>query len=228
MNWSSSHQGGSNRPPENQPLTLREQGRRERLRRIRVAAEELLTEKGFDEVTTKEVAERAQVGEATLFRYLEGKADLLLLVVGDKQDQLIDTVLRSDRRRVEETPFEPESDWYLDRICAIYESRINFFIQDPQNVSRFIMTGFATESELGAVSKMSGDRVVERVQTVLEEGQKSDKLRKDISAYWTARNINGVYIHEVLRSATRGLDLGESWDRLKNRLSVMLEPLKVC
>lgn len=59
-------------------------GRRERnkqlkLERITAAARELFAEHGVDEVTTQQVAERADIGAGTLFLYARSKGELLLL-----------------------------------------------------------------------------------------------------------------------------------------------------
>ena len=61
------------------------QGRRERnkaakLERIVAAAGELFAERGVDEVTTQEIAERADIGTGTLFLYARSKGELLLMV----------------------------------------------------------------------------------------------------------------------------------------------------
>ena len=60
-------------------------GRRERnkqlkLERITAAARELFAEHGVDEVTTQQIAERADIGAGTLFLYARSKGELLLLV----------------------------------------------------------------------------------------------------------------------------------------------------
>ncbi|ROP49227.1 MULTISPECIES: TetR/AcrR family transcriptional regulator [unclassified Rathayibacter] len=60
-------------------------GRRERnklakLERITAAASELFAEHGVDEVTTQQIAERADIGTGTLFLYARTKSELLLLV----------------------------------------------------------------------------------------------------------------------------------------------------
>ncbi|ROQ04569.1 TetR family transcriptional regulator [Rathayibacter sp. PhB93] len=60
-------------------------GRRERnklakLERITAAASELFAEHGVDDVTTQQIAERADIGTGTLFLYARTKSELLLLV----------------------------------------------------------------------------------------------------------------------------------------------------
>ena len=62
------------------PLGRRERNKQEKLERITAAARELFTEHGVDEVTTQQVADKADVGTGTLFLYAKSKGGLLLLV----------------------------------------------------------------------------------------------------------------------------------------------------
>jgi AcrR family transcriptional regulator len=62
----------------------RERNKLDKLRRIKEAARALFVEKGFDEATTREIAQRAGVGIGTVFTYAENKRDLLFLVANDE------------------------------------------------------------------------------------------------------------------------------------------------
>jgi AcrR family transcriptional regulator len=55
----------------------------ERRRRLKDAAIAVFAEKGYQAATTREIAARAKLGAATLFRYAEQKRDLLLMIVND-------------------------------------------------------------------------------------------------------------------------------------------------
>ena len=61
-------------------LSVRERGKIERRQRVRQAALEMFTEKGYDSTTTKEIAERAQVGAGTVFVYARDKRELLFQI----------------------------------------------------------------------------------------------------------------------------------------------------
>ena len=61
-------------------LGRRERNKQQKLARITAAARELFDERGVDEVTTQEIAERADIGTGTLFLYAKTKGELLLLV----------------------------------------------------------------------------------------------------------------------------------------------------
>lgn len=68
----------------------REQNKVEKRERVRRAAWELFTTKGYDATTTKDVAERAGIATGTLFLYASDKKDLLFLVMHDRLARTVD------------------------------------------------------------------------------------------------------------------------------------------
>lgn len=67
-------------PVVSQPTGRRERNKQAKLDRIVAAARELFAEHGVDEVTTQQIADKADIGAGTLFLYVKSKGDLLLLV----------------------------------------------------------------------------------------------------------------------------------------------------
>jgi AcrR family transcriptional regulator len=67
-------------PLSSQRVGRRERNKQQKLDRITTAARELFAERGVDEVTTQEIADRADIGAGTLFLYAKTKGELLLLV----------------------------------------------------------------------------------------------------------------------------------------------------
>ena len=67
-------------PLTSQPVGRRERNKQQKLDRITAAARELFAERGVDEVTAKEIADKADIGAGTLFLYAKNKGELLLLV----------------------------------------------------------------------------------------------------------------------------------------------------
>jgi AcrR family transcriptional regulator len=63
-----------------QPVGRRERNKQAKLERIMAAASELFAERGVDEVTTQQIADKADIGTGTLFLYAKTKGELLLLV----------------------------------------------------------------------------------------------------------------------------------------------------
>jgi TetR/AcrR family transcriptional regulator len=63
-----------------QPVGRRERNKQEKLNRIIAAAAELFAAHGVDDVTTQQIADKADIGTGTLFLYARSKGELLLLV----------------------------------------------------------------------------------------------------------------------------------------------------
>ncbi len=63
-----------------QPVGRRERNKQNKLDRITAAAGELFAKHGVDEVTTQQIADKADIGTGTLFLYAKTKGELLLLV----------------------------------------------------------------------------------------------------------------------------------------------------
>ena len=75
------------------PMGRRERNKLDKLERITAAAGELFAERGVGDVTTQEIADRADIGTGTLFLYAKTKGELLLLV----QNSMYETALEEGR-----------------------------------------------------------------------------------------------------------------------------------
>jgi len=83
VDWSSVEAGSIQKPL----LGLRERNKLDKLQKIKAAAAALFASKGFDTITTLEIAERAGVGEGTVFLYTQDKRDLLFQICMDQLDR---------------------------------------------------------------------------------------------------------------------------------------------
>jgi TetR/AcrR family transcriptional regulator len=83
-----------------QSVGRRERNKQHKLDRITAAAAELFAEHGVDEVTTQQIADKADIGTGTLFLYAKTKAELLLLV----QNSSYTDALVAGRTASEEIP----------------------------------------------------------------------------------------------------------------------------
>lgn len=69
-------------------LGRRESNKQDKLERIRKAARASFMSNGYDNATTRDIAQRAKVALGTLFSYATDKRDLLFLVINDEFDQI--------------------------------------------------------------------------------------------------------------------------------------------
>jgi AcrR family transcriptional regulator len=95
--------------PAPQPTGRRERNKQDKLDRITAAASELFATHGVDEVTTQQIADKADIGTGTLFLYAKTKGELLLLV----QNAHYAVALERGRADAETTP------GVLDAVLAI-------------------------------------------------------------------------------------------------------------
>jgi AcrR family transcriptional regulator len=73
-----------------QPVGRRERNKQQKLDRITAAASELFAVHGVEEVTTQQIADKADIGAGTLFLYAKTKGELLLLVQNAKYAQALE------------------------------------------------------------------------------------------------------------------------------------------
>lgn len=208
------------------PQGQRDRSKAERAARIRNAAEELLAESNFEDITTKRVAERAGIGEATLFRYIGSKQRLLNVVYGDQMDAMLNATEERDIAHTTATPAARRGpEWYLDRIYAGYQARCEFYLRNPHNATLYLRAGFDPTDALVPRHLAQGDRTIRLVAAILSEGQRAGKVRTDVDPALVAQNCHGVFIHEVDRTPVRGFAPESIWGRVHARLRVQLEPL---
>ncbi|WP_181157633.1 TetR/AcrR family transcriptional regulator [Microbacterium sp. MYb62] len=194
----------------------------ERRDRIRAAAERLFAEQGYENTTTKQIAEEAEVGEATLFRYVSNKRELLLLMLGDGLDQTLRMIRDEDARRAPSCATPQD---FVDRVYAIHQARAEFYLTDPDNVLRYLQFGLTAGSTLGLESIRQGDEVIAITKAVLDTADDAGLLLPGVSTQAAATNCNGIYIHEVLRTPVRDYQPESLWDRMRARLAAQIEPL---
>src|SRR3954454_16538230 len=97
---SQNHAKGPSMSATSAPLGRRERNKQAKLERITAAASELFAAHGVDDVTTQQIAERADIGTGTLFLYAKTKGELLLLV----QNTAYADALARGRAAAETTP----------------------------------------------------------------------------------------------------------------------------
>lgn len=211
-----------------QQLSLRERSKLGKAERIRAAAEQLLSERSIEKITTREVAELAGIGEATLFRYIGSKRELLMMVYGDQMDAILTKIEREDAVLASSGSLRSEDgESYCNRIYSIYRARCEFYRRNPDNAALYMREGFQVGSVTGARNIAQGDRSIRMVGAILAEGQSQGALIATVDPYLVAQNCHGIFIHEIDRTPVRGFTPQTIWDRTGARLSVQLSPLMI-
>jgi len=207
--------------------SLRVRHRSQTLAEVRDATVELIREKGLRQITTKEIAERAQIGEATLFRHVKSKNALLLGIYVERV-RLVGAALADQMQQWRSSP-AVDGQAALDRVSAVYQALADLYRQDPEHASFYIRESFdpetACEGPIGQEAIAEGDKLVAIVAEVLATAQQNRVLRGDIDMSLVAQNCHSIWVHEIERGPVRGFP-AETFDkRVEARMQAQLRPL---
>ncbi|WP_367181617.1 TetR/AcrR family transcriptional regulator [uncultured Serinicoccus sp.] len=187
------------------------------------AAYHLFQASDFDDVTVRDLAREAGVGDATVYRYFETKENLFATVYGDLLDTALEEIEAGDKQLEAEGPSEAAEDWILRRILRVYNMRSSFYAKNPRNGARYLRSGFQRMGSSWTRNMAQGDRTIRLVERMLTEPVLARPLNAR-TAELVAQNCHAVFMHEIERERARDLSPDTIWDRLEPRLRVQLEP----
>jgi AcrR family transcriptional regulator len=173
----------------------RERGKLERRRRIERAAREIFREKGYDAATTREIAERADVGKGTLFAYARDKRDLLMMIVNDELDDITETAFAT----------LPKKASLLVQLVHILAPRYAFWGKDPDLSRVAVQETFAflaRPNEDGRQTETARfyaaqPHIVAKIAEIAAEQQRAGAITKRAAPELVARLILDIYLSEV-------------------------------
>ena len=199
-------------------LGMRERKKKESMARLRTAAKELMWAQGYETVTTKAIAARADMGEATLFRYVPSKLDLFLSVYGDEFERVVDQRIQAHA----DLPAELRgAAAHLDQILESYDLLASLYTRYPELAFTFVKESFGSSTGIGRSGLEYADRWFELLESILEHGRATGALKVD-DVPLVVQNCHAIYVHEVLRSHARDLPAADLPSRLHQRLSLSL------
>ena len=168
----------------------RERNKADKLRRIKDAAYELFSEKGYDQTTTREIARRAGVALGTIFTYASDKRDLLFLIFNDRQDEL---------RRVSFAAI-PEDAPFADQLEALFTPFYFHFAAEP-DFTRYLLRELTFFTDGVQAPRFQEGRlsIVARIRELVEDAAAAGTLSGDRPPQVVAEMIFGLYQSELRR-----------------------------
>ena len=195
---------------EPQALGRRERNKQQKLDRITAAARELFTEYGVDEVTTQQVADKADVGTGTLFLYAKTKAELLLLVHNMKYGEALDRGIRDAER----------APGVLDGVMAIIRPIIEcnrIQIENGRTYLKEIVFGDPAEPHHAEALALTA-RTEAAIADILRRGE--HLAARDPAKL--ARIISAIMFISMTVTVNSGLTDVQVGDEIRDQVSVML------
>lgn len=161
-------------------LGRRERNKLEKRQRIRAAARELFSKRGYDAATLRQIAQRAHVGLGTLFNYAQDKRDLVFLIFNEELSAVTDAALRMP------TPRQP----LLDQLLAISKCHYDYFAKDPP-LSRIMLKElvFYSEGKQAAAFQEIRARLLSGIEKFVRSAQKDGRIGSTENAKIITRHL---------------------------------------
>ena len=193
-----------------QPVGRRERNKQAKLERITTAASELFAEHGVDEVTTQQIADKADIGTGTLFLYARTKGELLLLV----QNAQYAAALETGRASAEAIPD------VLDAVLSIVQPIVKCNraqIENGRTYLREMVFGDPDEPHHGEALAIAA-QTEEAITAVLRR----DKRIAEGDAATLARVVSGVMFLSMAASVNVAWSVEEIVQDIRRQVSALL------
>lgn len=193
-----------------QSLGRRERNKQEKLDRITAAARELFSKHGVDEVTTQQIADRADIGTGTLFLYAKTKGELLLLV---QNDSYVDALERG-RAAAESTP-DP-----LDAVMAIVSEVVEcnrVQVENGRTYLREIVFGDPNEPYHREALSLTVQTEQAMADVLVRDGRTPPQ-----DAATRARVVSAVMFLSMAASINAGLSVDEIIEQIRGQVRLLV------
>jgi AcrR family transcriptional regulator len=195
-----------------QPVGRRERNKQDKLERIMTAASELFAEHGVDEVTTQQIADRADIGTGTLFLYAKTKGELLLLV----QNAQYAAALERGRAAAETIPD------VLDAVLSIVQPIVECNrsqIENGRTYLREMVFGDPEEPRHGEALA-----IVAQTEEAITAVLRRDRRASEGDAATLARVVSAVTFISMAASLNVAWSVDEIVQDIRRQVSALLAP----
>lgn len=174
--------------PDPVPAGRREQNKLDKRERIRAAAWELFTTVGYDETTTKAVAERAGVASGTLFLYARDKEDLLCLVMYERLAKAVETRFGT----------MPRGASFIDQLMHVFRGLFQMYGEHPGVAKAFIRYYPGADGPNGQQVSALTFAFLHRIGQLVRDAQAKGEIARDLEPLSAATNVFALYFAAVL------------------------------
>lgn len=197
-------------PVTSQPLGRRERNKQQKLDRVTAAATELFAEYGVEDVTTQQIADKADIGTGTLFLYAKTKGELLLLVQNAHYAEALKRG-RADAETIQDA---------LGAVMAVVRPIVECNrtqIDNGRFYLREMVFGDPTEPHHSAALSIVG-QTEEAIAAILDR----EKLARAGDAATTARIVSAIMFVSMAASVNAGLETEALVQDIRTQISLLI------
>ena len=165
-------------------MSLREKKKLETRERIRAAAADLFTRRGYGAATMRQIAKRAHVGLGTLFNYAEDKRDLVFLIFNEELNAITDVALAAPR---------PDQK-VVEQLLAVFRVHYRWLGSKPA-LARILLQELTFYSSGKQASTFLGirKRLIDGIEQLIRIAQQDKRIGSRENPAVIARHIFFVY-----------------------------------
>jgi AcrR family transcriptional regulator len=152
--------------------------------RILAAASALLLERGFDSMTVDEVASRARVGKATVYRRWAKKEDLAVAAMSQLYKM--------------QMPI-PDTGSFREDVRQAYLATIRF-ANSPEGAAflRATVVECARDPRIAALYRSASDDTIASAAEMYRRGIERGEVRPDVDVEYASTLLSGVLAHRIV------------------------------
>jgi AcrR family transcriptional regulator len=178
-------------------LSRRDRERLARRRAMLDAARAVFAERGFEQATLDEVAERAEFGKGTLYNYFPGGKDEILRAVLEDLFDGVEAVVEAEIAAHDAHPAHETVHAVLVAMMSYFERNRDTFLVVVKEVQR-LMLDAETDAQRWVWER--DERVVRMLEAPIERGIAAGTLRPfpaEAVARTILGNLHGMLMHSV-------------------------------
>jgi AcrR family transcriptional regulator len=203
------------KPLANGALSRIERNKRAKQERIVRAARRLFGRKGFENTTTREIAEAADIGAGTLFLYAGTKEDLLVMIFRDEVGRAVANAFATIRP----TPL-------LEQVMHVFDAMISHHERNFALARLFVKElPFVNARRHGVDEVMRG--LYTNMTGLIERAKSHGELRREVPPGLLAHNLFGLYFQSIqLWLGGRRARADRCREQLRAKLELQLSGLR--
>lgn len=182
-------------------MTRMQQKKQDKLERISRLAWELLVKHGYENVTTRQVAEAADIATGTLFLYAPSKGDLLVLAFED--------ALRQATLPLDPLPEDPRA-----AILQLFSGPLELYEKHRALARHFLVEVLRGQGKQTATLQ-NMQQFMGTLARVLQQASDQGRLHPGLDVRQAAQNFFGIYLMVLMEWLPSQAGAKEARDRLE-------------